>query len=280
MSQIKSQVAVWAKQIKSRSWIWPDSYSVGNVSHLQTLLRQIIPSKSDNIYGSHFIFNNQNNSQLGLDGYDNYQAPVNEAGVALFLRRMWVSGLLEYYGDGPKINDAIICKETINSVRTVSDSVFVTIGRDFAYHNGTSVMKEVRTLIYTNEPFVKRESGDQIENLGDALHSYNFTLSLNDVMRFSSLSYNLHKIHYDVNYCRSENLANVVASGPFLVLIMLHYFASVFDLKIKSFKYRNSEPCYIDDHLNVLIRQLGGKEYEVYIAREGRKLCGGKVVVE
>lgn len=40
------------------------------------------------------LFNNQLNTKLGSDGYDNYQAPVNEQGEQLYLRRMWARGEL------------------------------------------------------------------------------------------------------------------------------------------------------------------------------------------
>lgn len=278
---MKNQVRQWANHIKSKSWVWDDVYSVGGLNHLKTLLGEIIPSQSINIYGYHFIFNNQSNSNLGQDGYDNYQAPMSESGKPLFQRRMWVNGLLEYYRNGPEVYDQIRCIEKIQSVRSIGDSVFVTIGRDFSKLEGSPVLKELRTLVYTNELYRKPELVGKVSEVPRSLvGSYKFKLSANDVMRYSSLSYNLHKIHYDLQYCRLEKLANVIASGPFLALLMLHYFQSLFPrTNIKSFKYRNSEPCYVDEELELAVIKAG-ENYNVSIMKDGRILCGGNLLVQ
>lgn len=278
---MKQQIAAWAKKIKNCSWVWDDVHSIGQHNHLSTLLQGLIPSQSRNLYGTHFIFNNQSNTNLGSDGYDNYQAPMSESGNPLFQRRMWVNGHLEYFGKGPQINDLIRCIEKVKAVRTVGTSVFVTIDRDFAVSNGSTVLRELRTLVYTNELYQRPQVDKDpqvVPSEEELVAEKQFLFSLNDVRRFSSLSYNLHKIHSDVQYCHQENLANVIASGPLLASMMLHYFSSIFpDVKIRSFKYRNSEPCYIDESLVMHVRKKGAN-YEIHIVKDDRKLCGGIVV--
>lgn len=280
---MKSQVRLWASKITAKSWIWDDVHSVGGVNHLNSLLQGIVPSASQSMYGSHFIFNNQSNTNLGHDGYDNYQAPMSPSGTPLFQRRMWVSGFLQYFGDGPKVNDLIRCMETVDSVRSIGDSVFVTIGRKFTKIEGNRpVMEEIRTLMYTNELYKSPSiaaSSAETDSFPSAVASHKFMLSLSDVMRFCSLSYNLHKIHYDLQYCQEEHLANVIAPGPFLVQLMLRFFQLVCpEAKIKTFKYRNSEPCYIDQDLHLhVVRDAAN--YEVFVSKDGRKLCGGHLVV-
>lgn len=279
---MKQQIATWAKRIKSESWIWDDVHSVGAHNHLNILLQEIVPSQTNNLYGTHFIFNNQSNTNLGIDGYDNYQAPKAESGNALFNRRMWVNGHLEYICGGPQVNNLIRCVEIIKAVRSVGSNVFVTIGRNFSGEDGSTVLRELRTLVYTNELYQTPDldRGGVSINSGVLVGEHLFRYSLNDVMRFSSLSYNLHKIHYDVQYCKQENLANVVASGPLLVATMLRYFLSLFpDAKIKTFKYRNSEPCYIDEDLLLQVKKMGAN-YDINIVKDERKLCGGVVVLE
>lgn len=279
---MKQQIAAWAKQIKSKSWIWDDVHSIGGHNHLNTLLQEIVPTQSKNLYGTHFIFNNQSNTNLGIDGYDDYQAPMAESGRPLFHRRMWVNGYLEYFGKGPQVNDLIRCIENVKAVRSVGSSVFVTIGRNFSGEEGKPVLRELRTLVYTNELYHKPDL-DRLEPPSDngiLIGEQQFRFSLSDVMRFSSLSYNLHKIHYDVKYCQLENLENVIASGPLLAATMLRYFLSLFpQVKVKSFKYRNSEPCYIDEDLVLQVTKLGAN-YETNIVKDHRKLCGGIVVVD
>ncbi|KAF3986316.1 hypothetical protein FT663_04931 [Candidozyma haemuli var. vulneris] len=104
-----------------------------------------------------------------------------------------------------------------------------------------------------------------------------FSVSTSQVSRFSALSYNIHKIHYDRTYCLSEGLEDVVVSGPMLVNIMLHSFASQYpDTAVESFAYRMSEPCYVDRDLQLTIEPQN-KKYEIAVWEGTKKLCNGTV---
>lgn len=311
-------VSRWAAHIKTKTWTWDDTYSVGSISHLSRLLNEIAPAKPSKLYGYSFLFNNQTNSELGADGYDNYQAPQSEDG-ALFSRRMWVGGMLEYFSEPPKLNDQVKCVEKVKSVRSVGTSTFVSIARDF-FVEESRVMKETRTLVYTNERFGIEKTMANEKNLihdektmaneknltsekailvtktigllhqltngiehtsTNLIHSglgfgpsrRTLTFRPLDVLRYNALSYNLHKIHYDKRYCLEENLPDIVVSGPMLVLTMLHCFSGMYpEIKIKAFKYRNSEPCYVDDVVDLVIC-----EDLVCIEKMGRPLCRGTI---
>lgn len=277
---MKGQVSQWANRMKSQTWIWDDTYSRGAINHLSALLNEIIPSKLKHIYGAHFIFNTQANLNLGSDGYDNYQAPMSETGTQLFKRRMWVNGYLRWYGTGPKCNDQIRCIEKIRSARSIGSNAFVSIDRDFTLAGETPVMEEMRTLVYTNQSYTRPEVSGRADKIENIITSKNVRISLDQVMKFSSLSYNLHKIHYDAQYCHLEGLDNVVASGPLLVLILLHFFASVYpESAIRSFKYRNSEPCYIDEDVTLVLLE-GVDGFDLCIEKDGRKLCSGTLVAQ
>lgn len=349
----------WATQIKRQVWVWDDTYSVGQIAHLSVLLRDILPlpRPTTRLHGYNFIFNNQTNSNLGDDGYDNYQAPMDGA-RALFSRRMWVGGALDHYAP-IRANDVVRCTERVRAVRQVGASVFVTVARDMA-RGGDRVMEEKRTLVYTNERYGGGEGNDMergsdggsessefpkaprlcvqekhqaerflqtegqthqtesfltilppsasrerparqtspklnlsiLDNFGltstplgsavsvnDGNISTGLLFRLSDVMRFCSLSYNLHKIHYDRRYCASENLPNVVVPGPLLALVMLHYVSSLLpDADIGRFVYRNSLPCYIDEPVELVLRAHNGG-YDVRVMRGQQLLAGGQVAV-
>lgn len=303
-----SKLSTWAKAIKTSTWVWKDSYSPGPVAHLSLLLQEIVQKPPPpKLYGYSFLFNNQTNSDLGADGYDNYQAPQFE-GKALYSRRMWVSGLIEYPGDPPKVNDQILCTELVTSVRSVNNSVFVSISRNFLGSVGP-VMSETRALVYTNEKYKQTEDAGQKDKgasdgtqsdevndiarlaeselfLAEALSSKNKGLegpyqplllkfTLDQVRRYCALTYNLHKIHLDKAYCVLENLKDVVVPGPMLVLTLLYYYSTLNpEAKIQSFKYRNSEPCYVDENVKLVI-----SENVVKFQNDGRTLCSGTITL-
>lgn len=297
-------VRAWAAHIKKQAWVWDDTYSIGQISHLSALLRRIVPlpRHSARLHGYNFIFNNQTNECLGADGYDNYQAPMDGA-RALFSRRMWVGGALDHLRP-LQPNDVVRCTERVRAVRQVGASVFVTVGRDMA-RAGEQVMHETRTLVYTNERYLapggagnvtglravsatkdtqsleKRHAADTEPAFSarDSSLSTGLLFCLSDVMRFCALSYNLHKIHYDRRYCASENLPNVVVPGPLLASVMLHYASSLLpDVNFGRFTYRNSLPCYIDEPVELVLRPREGG-YEVHVMRGLRQLAGGAIGV-
>lgn len=277
---MRNKVAQWANGIKHDKWVWEDVYSTGRVNHLTALLNEIVPSSLKNSYGAHFIFNNQSNVNLGLDGYDNYQAPMAESGEPLYSRRMWVNGHLEFFQQ-PKFNELMKCTEQIKAVRTIGNSAFVSVNRDFADSAGSPILRELRTLVYTNEGYVKPETADRLEEVaGNVIDKRIVRISLAQVMRHCSLSYNLHKIHYDAQFCHSEGLKGVIASGPLIVLILLQFFGSHYpNAVVKSFKYRNSEPCYIDEEVELVL--LGENEtFELSMMKDGRKLCSGTLTLD
>lgn len=277
---MRNKVAQWANGIKHHKWVWEDVYSTGRVKHLATLLNEIVPTSLKNIHGAHFIFNNQSNENLGLDGYDNYQAPMAESGEPLYSRRMWVNGHLEFF-QPPKLNGLMRCTEQIKAVRTIGKSVFVSVNRDFADSSGSPILRELRTLVYTNERYVKPETADRLDEVaGKIIDKSIVSISLAQVMRHCSLSYNLHKIHYDAQFCHSEGLENVIASGPLIVLILLQFFGSHYpNAVVKSFKYRNSEPCYIDEEVELVLLEEN-ETFELSMMKNGRKLCSGILIVE
>lgn len=293
-------LARWTSQIKNARWTWDDTVSLGQLKHLRTLLNEIIPSRTWTLYGTSLLFNNQTNASLGLDGYDNYQAP-QENGKQLFDRRMWVSGSLKFRNT-PRIGESLRCIERVQLVRRVGDSVFVAVLRetrklDFDSQveggsvkvgnerTGDVLISELRSLVYkwradvsekTNETSENSETSSTVASKEpDPDTSTELTISASQVSRFSALQYNLHKIHYNRDYCLSEGLSDVIVLGPMLVNIMLHYFALRFPkAAIELFSYRMSEPCYVDRPLRISMEN-GEKIVEIAVWEGNKKLCNG-----
>lgn len=275
---MKTLVQQWATNIKTLSWTIKDTISLGHVTHLRNLLHEIVPGEeaiNPRLYGYSFLFNTQTNNTMGSDGYDNYQAPLAPCGRQLFKRRMWAGGRFEYLSDQPTVNHSVDCVERVTAVRVLQQNAFVLIEREFSSKN-TPFLKELRTLIYTSDPFQQNlEMGRASEDLFE--QSVTTTFRLEHIMRYNFLTYNLHKIHYDRAYCLLEGLQDVIVSGPFMVLVLLHYFAGQYpDRVIKSFKYRNSKPCYIDKDVDLCIR---GKDrvFDLEIVGDKQILCSGTI---
>lgn len=264
MSKIKPLVKQWADRIKSKTWTFHDNYSVGSATNLTYLLESIFPTNQPDLQylrpGYHFLYNNQPNTLLGTDWYDDYQAPRDDSLNALYKRRLWVGGQIDFH-TAPKLSSAMVCEESITSVKSLFDSTFVTIRRELNTYEGSPILQESRTLAYTNQLY---SPSTQLFTL---LHPENwyivpFTLTYQDVAKFCALTYNLHKIHIDPNYCQTqENLPNVLVPGPFMVTSALNVFQYFSPRRrITSIKYKNIEPCFVNSSLQLIVQQHGSSE--------------------
>lgn len=245
-------IRAWAQSIKLDRWKSCDTLSLGNTNHLNQLICSIlrIDRKVDKnrafFQGFHFLYNNQQNLQLGVDGYDDYQAPKDENGKSLFKRRLWVKGNIVF---APQKIHSIDCLEKITSVRQIDQSTFVQISREFTSQN-LPILTESRTLMYTNQLYQPAARSYPIETPSI---STDIRLTAVDLLKYSMLTYNLHKIHYDLSYCQKvENLPNIILHGPFMISLLLSWFSHHFpQLTIKSFNYKNLQPCFINEDLKL-----------------------------
>ncbi|ODV80640.1 uncharacterized protein CANTADRAFT_30710, partial [Suhomyces tanzawaensis NRRL Y-17324] len=241
-------VSTWATSIKHARWMLPDTVARGPLSRYGDLMASIfpnlprcLPSSPRWDTGAHFLYCNQNNHQLGADGYDNYQAPMAD-GAELFRRRMWVRGVLDFH-DFQKIpvGAGLVCNEKVASVRTIENSVFVGIQREFGA--SLPLLTESRSLVYTNEAYGTTQR-KQVE-IPVPSESTSVCLNPTELLKYSMLTSNLHKIHYDPAYCRSEGLRDVVVHGPLMVSLILYWLTSTRKQHVGRFRYKNIEPCFV-----------------------------------
>lgn len=256
----KECIYKWANILKSKPTIIKDTFSYGSYNNLTNLLNNMLeinhkPTISKSWFqGFHFLYNNQLNLRLGSDGYDNYQAPVNEQGEQLYLRRLWARGELDFI-KSPVIDSPIEVNETIKSVRIIDESVLVSILRSFS-SDSQELLQESRTLTYSNELYTQNENSlkfESVNGMGPTFH-----ISSIDLLKYSMLTYNLHKIHIDANYCRSiEDLPNVIVHGPLQVTLLLYYFSIQHpELTPKKFKYRTYSPIFINEEITLQIETI------------------------
>ncbi|KAI5965645.1 uncharacterized protein KGF55_001007 [Candida pseudojiufengensis] len=204
---------------------------------------------------------------IGSDGYDNYQAPTdlnNKVDHQLFLRRLWVKGDLNFIAS-PQINSTLKCIENVKNVRYLNDNAFVSIERKFYELNNLGQYKdpnliENRVMMYTNDLYHQQQPQDSPKDIvpSNLQHKIYFKLTSIDLLKYSMLTYNLHKIHYDYKYSNCiENLPNLLVHGPFQITLLLYYFQCKYPNQvIKSFTYRTFNPCFCNTEVGIAINEL------------------------
>jgi hydroxyacyl-ACP dehydratase HTD2-like protein with hotdog domain len=73
-----------------------------------------------------------------------------------------------------------------------------------------------------------------------------WTPDTTQLFRYSALTFNGHKIHYDVDYCRSvEGYPNLVVHGPLVATMLAALAQSMAPAPLRSFRYRAKRPALL-----------------------------------
>jgi 3-methylfumaryl-CoA hydratase len=158
-------------------------------------------------------------SDLSEDGHERKGAFLPDVGLP---RRMWAGGTLTFARD-LKLGEAVRRTSTVESIEEKSGRsgrlVFVNVRHRIESEEGVAV-DELQNLVF-------REAGTPSVGEGPAAPASpawsepvvadNVTL-----FRFSALTFNGHRIHYDQPYSsREEGYPGVVVHGPLLALLLL-----------------------------------------------------------
>ena len=162
-------------------------------------------------------------SPLGEAGRDGHAERGEFLPPVALPRRMWGGGRLEF-------SRAITIGETIKKQSTITDITqkkgrsgalcFVTVRHEF-FAGDEMKMSEEHDIVY-------REDGDKNAPVTtpppaptDADTSIEITPSNVLLFRYSALTFNSHRIHYDADYCREvEGLPGLVVHGPLTATLL------------------------------------------------------------
>ncbi|MEL6738265.1 MAG: MaoC family dehydratase N-terminal domain-containing protein, partial [Pseudomonadota bacterium] len=171
---------------------------------------------------------------LGQDGH-----PARDQSASSFLppiplpRRMWASSAITFIA--PIAVGAVI--ERKSRIASISEKeggsgklAFVNVEHD-TRSNGTLSVREVQTLVYReaaapDAPLSPPEVGDEGFDTApwDRFHVERPDEAL--LFRYSALTFNTHRIHYDAPYAREvERYRGLVVHGPLTASLMLQFAA-------------------------------------------------------
>jgi 3-methylfumaryl-CoA hydratase len=180
-------------------------------------------------------------SMLGVDGHperDDKSLP----------RRMWAGGRLELVSPVPI--DAPVTRET-NTVREVEKTGrsgrmrFVTLCHRFSVA-GSLVVEEEQDIVYLEAPSsaAAAQPGPPLASLPPITRTIEPGPAT--LFRFSALTFNAHRIHYDRDYARqAEGYPALVVQGPFIATHLMDLFLQSFpDQAPKRFSFRAISPAF------------------------------------
>ncbi len=160
-------------------------------------------------------------AELGRDGHPKrggFLPPVP------LPRRMWAGGRLEFAAP-LCVGETITRRSTIADVTQKSgksgDLCFVTVHHEFS-SGGAVCLREEHDIVYRDDPAPEAPAPQPPDAPGDADITETVTPGPVLLFRYSALTFNGHRIHYDVDYCRDvEGYPGLVFHGPLTATMLL-----------------------------------------------------------
>ncbi|MFM5923002.1 MAG: MaoC family dehydratase N-terminal domain-containing protein [Novosphingobium sp.] len=227
-------------------------------------------------------------ASLGADGH-----PLRDDSPNSFLpplpdlpRRMWASSAVEFLAP-LKIGDAIVRTSQVLAVTEKNGSsgrlVFVEVQHETATEAGLAV-REVQSLVYRapaapGTPPAPPPLGSA--RFDPASWTAHRTITPNEALlfRFSALTFNSHRIHYDLPYARDEeNYRGLVVHGPLTATLLLDLAQrQLGDNAAARFSFKGLSPAIAGEPLHLVMRPGEGGHEMAAFADDGRQIVAARV---
>ncbi len=228
-------------------------------------------------------------SGLGEDGH-----PLRDESPDSFLppvplpRRMWASSKVDFLK--PLQRDAAI--ERVSRVVSIKEKtggsgllVFVDVEHE-TRANGVAAVREVQSLVYrsaapADAPPAPPPPGDGRFDASawDAVRT--LTPSAPLLFRFSALTFNSHRIHYDLPYATGEEgYRGLVVHGPLTATLLLDLARrELGENALAHFAFRGTSPAICGETLHLALRHDGETLALGAFARDGRQVMDASAQV-
>ncbi|MFZ5744817.1 MAG: FAS1-like dehydratase domain-containing protein [Pseudomonadota bacterium] len=224
-------------------------------------------------------------AQLGPDGH-----PRRDDSPDCFLppvplpRRMWASSKVEFLAP-LRVGEAVTRTSRVASVTEKSGGsgklVFVDVAHE-TYGPAGLAVREVQSLVYREPaapgtPPAPPPLGEgQFDPAGWDQHRM-IQPGAPLLFRFSALTFNSHRIHYDAPYAvGEEGYRGLVVHGPLTATLLLDLAQRTLgDNALKSFAFRGMSPAVADEPLHLVMRGSGEAIELGAFAADGRQVMSG-----
>jgi len=219
------------------------------------------------------VLDHPNQSEIGVDGHPAdgpFLPPIPGR------RRMFAGGRLRQDAPIP-VGAELSSRSSVAGVSVKSgrsgDLAFVTTRHELAV-NGVTVGVEEQDIVYRSEPDGAAPRPAPRPEMGGPGPTGPWRLELVTdpvlLFRFSALTYNGHRIHYDRPYATQvEGYPDLVVHGPLLALLALELpRLHAPDRTVRAFDYRLVLPAFVPS-LIVSVGRPGGSTVEVAAGAKG-----------
>ena len=191
-------------------------------------------------------------SELGPDGHPargGFLPPVP------LPRRMWAGGELEFV-DTLRVGDEVTRTSRIADVTLKTGSTgtlcFVAVDHLIATSRGTAI-RERQDIVYRNVSPAAAASAKPAAPPPAAQHRETHMADTVLLFRYSALTFNGHRIHYDRDYVtRVEGYPGLIFHGPMQAALLVEFAAKLRGGRVpKKFSYRGVQPLFEGSEFSV-----------------------------
>jgi 3-methylfumaryl-CoA hydratase len=188
-----------------------------------------------------YFWDPQPPAMLGRDGHPQVGGVIPDMGLP---RRMWAGGRLTFHAPlkaGTVAEKHTICENQQRKDGRSGPLGFVTLRHEI-WQNSVLCVTEWQDLVYREDPDPAAPKPIPPQARTDAQTSEVTTFTSTLLFRYSALTFNGHRIHYDLDYARDvEGYGGLVVHGPLLAqLLMLKAEAELGPLT--TFTFRATSP--------------------------------------
>ncbi len=198
--------------------------------------------------------------ELGRDGHTalgDFLPPV------ALPRRMWAGGRFDFH-DSIRVGETIRKASTISKVERKSgrsgELCFVTVHHEL-FAGDDLRLSEDHNIVYRDDPAKDDPPAPPPEPTFEADTSETVTPDPVLLFRYSALTFNSHRIHYDVDYCRDvEGYSGLVFHGPLTATLLLDLASRHYGVEtLANFSYRAISPLFDTDPFTISLCQHGNQ---------------------
>ena len=207
-------------------------------------------------YGAHWIFFNENfnNKDLGLDGHPKRgkNIPLLKGYKRMFAGANLVFKKKIYFED--KIKKITEIKSLLKKKSDNKNIYFLNLANTF-FRDNLEVLKEIQTIVFVKNNHISNKGKKKINDTNSKLlHKKNFKFNNIDLFRYSALTYNSHRIHYDLDYTTNvEGYKNLLVHGPLTATYIINEVNHFIKKDIVKYSFSLLKPIYVNEKITLKV---------------------------
>lgn len=214
-------------------------------------------------------------SELGEDGHlrrGDFLPPIE------LPRRMWAGGALEFHS--PIAPDAMLQRRSI--IKAINEKygasgrmVFVTIEHEVRVDGALAVVEQ-QDIVYRGEGRGTSSGSEAVT--GAVVREVVPDEAM--LFRFSALTFNGHRIHYDHRYATEvENYPNLVVQGPLTATLLIDaWLRRKAGARVRSFTFRARQPLFVNEPIQLRLEDRDGEVFAQAVNPRGEVAMDARIL--